>query len=78
MSVLRKTMRPQELGTQIRDLRTGVPFDRPGGATYLLAVVIDCGKGFAREGWPIRASEEFLALVEKTLGQRFYQIGDSY
>jgi hypothetical protein len=41
-------------------------------------VLIDCGKGFAREGWRIRAAKEFLALVEKNLGQRFYQLGDCY
>jgi hypothetical protein len=73
-----KPLRPQELTAQVLDLRTGVPFERPGGATYLFAVVIDCGKGFAREGWPIRASEEFLALVEKAMGQSFYPLGDVY
>jgi hypothetical protein len=68
--------RPQELIASVRDGHTGESIYRRGGATYLFAVVIDCGKGFARDGWPIRASEEFLALVEKNLGRRFYQIGD--
>jgi hypothetical protein len=40
--------------------------------------MIDCGKGFARQSWPIRASDEFLALVTKTLGQSFYEVGDIY
>jgi hypothetical protein len=70
--------RPQELVAQIRDGHTGKPVDRPGGVTYLFAVVIDCGKGFARQSWPILASDEFLAMLEKTLGQQFYQVGDFY
>jgi hypothetical protein len=70
--------RPQELVAQIRDGRTGKAVDRRGGATYLFAVVIDCGKGFARQSWPILASDEFLELVTTTLGQPFYQIGDFY
>jgi hypothetical protein len=73
-----RPFRPQELVAQVRDLRTGVPIDRPGGATYLFAVVIDCGKGFAREGCPIQSSKEFLALVEKSFGRKFYQLGDIY
>jgi hypothetical protein len=70
--------RPQELVAQVRDGRTGKAVDRPGGATYLFAVVIDCGKGFARQSWPILASEKFLALLERNLGQSFYQVGDVY
>ena len=73
-----KPFRPQDLVARVRDLRTGVPRDRRGGATYRFAVVVDCGKRFAREGWPIRASKEFLILVQKTLAQRFYQVGDIY
>jgi hypothetical protein len=73
-----RAFRPQELVATVRDVWTGESLERPGGATYLFAVVIDCGKGFAREAWPIRASEEFMALVEKTLGQSFYEIGDIY
>jgi hypothetical protein len=70
--------RPQELVARVRDGRTGKAVGRPGGTTYLFAVVIDCGKGFARQSWPIRASDEFLALVTKTLGQPFYEVGDIY
>jgi hypothetical protein len=70
--------RPQELVAHVRDGRTGKAVDRPGGATYLFAVVIDCCEGFAQQSWPIRASDEFLALVTKTLGQPFYQVGDIY
>jgi hypothetical protein len=70
--------RPQELVAQVRDGRTGKAVDRLGGATYLFAVVIDCGEGFDRQSWPIRASDEFLSLVTKTLGQPFYQVGDIY
>ena len=70
--------RPQELVAHIRDGRKGKAVDRPGGATYLFAVVIDCGEDFDRQSWPIRASDEFLALVTMTLGQPFYQVGDIY
>ncbi len=70
--------RPQEFVAEVRDGRTGKAADRPGGATYLFAVVIDCGKGFARQSWPIRASDEFLSLVTKSLGQPFYQVSDIY
>lgn len=70
--------RPQILVAQVRDGRTGKAVDRPGGATYLFAVVIDCRKGFARQSWPIRASEEFFEILTTTLGQPFYQIGDFY
>ncbi len=70
--------RPPELVAQIRDGHTGKPVDCPGGVTYLFAVVIDCGKGFARQSWPIRASDEFLELVTKTLGQPFYQVEEFY
>ena len=74
----RNPFRPQRLVAQIRDGRTGEAVDRRGGATYLFAVVIDCGKGFARQCWPIWASDEFLELVTTTLGQPFYQVGEFY
>jgi hypothetical protein len=70
--------RPQKLVAHVRDGHTGKAVDRPGGATYLFAVVIDCGKGFARQSWPIRASDEFLELVTTALRQPFYQLGDIY
>jgi hypothetical protein len=66
------------LVARVRDGHTGKAVHRPGGVTYLFAVVIDCGKGFAREGWPIRASEHFLDTVTQALGQKFYEIGDIY
>ena len=56
----------------------GNAVDRPGGVTYLIAVVIVFGKGFARQSWQILASDEFLASLEKTLGQPFYPLGDIY
>jgi hypothetical protein len=71
-----KPFRPQALTARVRDGWKGESVHRPRGATYLFAVVIDCGKGFAREGWPIRASEEFIDTVARTLGQDFYEIGD--
>jgi hypothetical protein len=73
-----KPFRPQALMARVRDGWTGESVHRPGGATYLFAVVIDCGKGFAREGWPIRASEEFIETVTMALGQWFYEVGDIY
>jgi hypothetical protein len=73
-----RLFRPQALAARVRDGWTGESVHRPGGATYLFAVVIDCGKGFAREGWPIRASEEFLGTVTRALGQSFYEVGDIY
>lgn len=59
---------PQRLTARVRDGYTGEASQRAGGATYLFAVVIDCGKGFAREGWPIRATEEFRSTVTQALG----------
>jgi len=73
-----RPFRPQEFVGQVRDGRTGVTIDRPGGVVYRFAVVVDCGKGFAREGWPIRASEAFLDATTRALGQTFYQVGDIY
>jgi hypothetical protein len=73
-----RRFRPQQFTARIRDGYTGVASQRAGGATYLFAVVIDCGKGFARKGWPIRATEEFVATVTHALGQDFYEIGDSH
>lgn len=72
-----RPFRPQELTARVRDGYTGEASRRTGGATYLFAVVIDCGKGFARKGWPIRATEEFLGAVTQALGQKTYEIGDS-
>lgn len=69
---------PQRLTARVRDGYTGEASQRAGGATYLFAVVIDCGKGFAREGWPIRATEQFRSTVTQALGQVFYEIGDVY
>ena len=67
---------PRRLVAQVRDGRTGEATEQAGGATYIFSLVVDCGKGFAREGdWPIRASEEFLGVVTRALGQRFYEIG---
>jgi hypothetical protein len=73
-----KPFRPQALTARVRDGWTGESVHRPGGATYLFAVVIDCGKGYARDGWPIRASEEFIEAVTRALGQDFYEVGDIY
>ena len=61
---------------EVRNARMGKAVDRRGGASSLFAVVIDCGKGLARQSWPIVASEKFLALVKNTLGQSFSQVGD--
>ena len=63
---------------RVRDGYTGEASQRAGGCTYLFAIVIDCGKGFARQGWPIRATEEFLGTVTQALGQEFYEVGDVY
>jgi hypothetical protein len=73
-----RLFRPQELVARLRDGHTGEKHQRAGGATYLFAVVIDCGKGWPRQAWPIRATSESLGLVTRTLGQRFYEIGDIY
>lgn len=73
-----RPFRPHEMVARVRDGWTGKASHRSGGCTYLFAVVIDCGKGFAREGWPIRASEEFVDTVTSALGQKFYEIGDIY
>lgn len=70
--------RPQELVARVRDGWTNRAGERPGGATYRFAVVIDCGKGFAREAWPIRATEEFMGTVTRALGRRFYEVADMY
>ena len=75
--------RPQELVAKVRDGWTGEATSRSGGATYLFAVVIDCGKGFARDGFaregsPIRTSEEFIDTVRTALDQELYEIGDFY
>jgi hypothetical protein len=73
-----RPFRPQRLTARVRDGYTGEAIQRAGGATYLFTVVIDCGKGFARDGWPIRATEEFLGMVTQALDQEFYEIGDVY
>jgi hypothetical protein len=69
--------RPQDKVTSIKDGWTGEASQLVGGATYLFAVVVDCGKGFAREGRPtIRAAERFRQTVETALGQEIYEVGD--
>ncbi|QDV36414.1 hypothetical protein [Tautonia plasticadhaerens] len=73
-----RPFRPQELVARVRDGRTGEVGERAGGATYRFAVVIDCGKGSPREGWPIRATEELLCTLTRALGLRFYEVGDFY
>lgn len=72
-----RPFRPQEFSARVRDGRTGVAIDRPGGVTYRFAVVVDCGKAYPTE-WPIRATEAFLGAVTESLGQRFDQVGDVY
>ncbi|WP_165068437.1 hypothetical protein [Paludisphaera rhizosphaerae] len=70
---------PQRLIARIRVGHAGDAGERAGGATYLFAVVVDCSKDFARGiDAPIRAIDAFLILVEKTLGRRFYEIGEYY
>jgi hypothetical protein len=73
-----RPFRPQSLVARVRDGRTGEAQKRAGGATYLFAVVIDCGKSFPREGWPIRVTDEFLDTVTKALEREFSQLGDFY
>jgi hypothetical protein len=71
-----RPFRPQELVARVKDARSAAVRERAGGVTYLFAVIIDCGKCFSRQVWPIWASEEFLGTVTQALGQRFYEIGD--
>lgn len=71
-----RPFRPQDLVARVKDARTGVVRERAGGATYRFAVVVDCGKCFSRAAWPIRASAEFMDMVSKAFGQKFYEIGD--
>jgi hypothetical protein len=71
-----KPVRPQDWVAKVSDGQTGKAVGRPGGATYLFAIVIDRGKSFARKGWPIRATGTFLDTATKALDQRFYEIGD--
>jgi hypothetical protein len=69
--------RPQDKTARLRDGQTGEAAGTcAGGATYLFAIVVDCGKGFAREGGPIRATNQFLANVSHALGQDLYEVGD--
>jgi len=68
--------RPQDYTIRLRYGRTGEDLGpRPGGATYLFAVLIDCGKCYDREG-PVKASEEFLDICQEATGSPLFQIGD--
>jgi hypothetical protein len=70
--------RPQDKVARMKDGWTGETTERPGGATYLFAVVVDCGKGFARDGGPIRATDEFHKTVARALGQELYEVAEIY
>ena len=60
----------------IRDGWTGEVERRlQGGATSRFAVVIDCGKAFAREGG-IEAKPEFIEALGDVLGCSFRQVGN--
>lgn len=70
--------RPQELMATICDGWTNEPAQVPGGATYLFAIAIDCGKCWSRGEQPMRASDQFFRVVTESLQQSFYEIGDFY
>lgn len=69
--------RPQDYTIRLRYGRTGDDLGpRPGGAAYLFAILIDCGKCYDREE-PVEASEEFLRICQEAVGTPLFQIGDS-
>ncbi len=68
--------RPQDYSIRLKWGRTGEDLGpRAGGAVYLFAIVIDCGKCYDRDE-PPRASDEFLRTCEEAIGARLFQIGD--
>jgi hypothetical protein len=55
------------------------PFDGtsqeiPGGAAYLFALKVDCGKSFVRDS-ALAFAPALVALVENEFGREFYQVG---
>ena len=70
-----RAFRPQDHVAIVRDGRTGKTAERPGGATYRFAVSVDCGKCFPRSGAAVAMNRDLVAIVERTLGRSFYEVG---
>jgi hypothetical protein len=68
--------RPRDYTLRLKNVRTGEDLGpRPGGALYLFAILIDCGKCYDRDDLP-RVSDEFLGLCEESIGTPLFQFGD--
>jgi hypothetical protein len=68
--------RPQDYTIRLKNGRTGEDLGpRPGGATYLFAILVDCGKCYDGDA-PVRASDEFLRICQEAIGMPLFQIGD--
>ncbi len=52
--------------------------ERLGGATYRFAVFVDCGKCFPYPVKRFLMNRDLVAIVERTLGRTFYEIGTVY
>jgi hypothetical protein len=74
--ICRAPFRPQDYSLRLKSAYAGKDLGtRPGGAVYLFAIVIDCGKCFIRDE-PPTASEEFLRICADAIGTRLFQLGD--
>jgi hypothetical protein len=69
---------PTSSNTRIVDVETGESRNVPGGAFYRFALVVDCGKSVPESGAEIAIEPALVALVERTIGCAFHQIGAIY
>jgi hypothetical protein len=68
-----RTFEPAKESALITNPFDGTSREFPGGAAYMFALKIDCGKCFAEDA-ALAFAPELVALVENEFGREFYQV----
>jgi len=69
-----RTFDPSKGSAKIKNPFDGSKEEVPGGAAYRFALKIDCGPHFVSDA-SNAFDKELVALVEKTFGRQFYEVG---
>lgn len=72
-----RTFDPSTGSATVKNPFDGSKGDLPGGAAYRFAIKVDCGKDYVRDA-NMTFDKELVAIVEKTFGRQFYEIGALY
>lgn len=69
-----RTFEPAKESALITNPFDGTSQEIPGGAAYLFALKVDCGKCFVKDA-ALAFAPELVALVQSEFGREFYEVG---